>query len=827
MTDVRELRELGEDGLAELLRLRPDTCVAPVPASLAELAERLATPASVVAALRRLDLPTIQVAEAIAALGGRAGQPELDRLLGVGSDGERHDGTAPDDRAGAHGTGGSDEHGGGRRVAVRRALDTLRRHGLLSPGKVPLLEPAATRAWPAPLGLGPPVAEALGFHTADELRALARNLGVPATGRKAEVHAAVAGALSDPQRVRAVVGGAPAAVRELLTKLAFTGEAVEDHAYFMGGYGQTRSPLEWAWARGLLTRTSGWGALLMVPAEVALALRGGDYTAPLDPHPPAVRWRPVAVETVARDAAATGSAFVGLVAALLHEAGRSPMATLRAGGVGMREQRRLASRLGCAAPQLRLALSLAYAAQVLAIADGHAVPTRGYDSWLHEEPSGRLAALLRAWWLLPEAPLAGEGTWNPAGASAGTTALRHALLREAADPQAGDPVAPPGPASAFTPDEAALYRRIAWRLPLGAGDPDTLTARASACWQEAALLGVVAAGAVSASGRALAGDGDLATVLADIGGIHREVRIQADLTAVVTGTPAADLAHLLDAAADQETRGTASTWRFTPASVRRALDAGQTDTALLDALAAVATGDLPQPLRYLIADVARRHGTVRVTSLACCLRSDDTALLAEIAADRRLRQLGLRLLAPTVLASDQPLPDTLAALRKTGYAPVAEGRDGAPIVERTTTHRAPAPRAGARAAKRRGGAPHRAGHVGSSAAAPSGSDAGTTLARALLAAADAAPVPSPTLRTVRAAASQLTDGETRILAYAIDEHRPVEIHYVNRDGNVSARIISDIELVGGSMSAWCHLREDTRWFNLGGVLTVEPADRAP
>src|SRR5439155_21948492 len=178
--------------------------------------------------------------------------------------------------------------------------------------------------------------------------------------------------------------------------------------------------------------------------------------------------------------------------------------------------------------------------------------------------------------------------------------------------------------------------------------------------------------AVSAAGRALLdGAENLAAALGDIGTTQHTVRLQADLTAVVGGTPAAELAALLDAAADIETRRTAYVWRFSPASVRRALDTGHTATTLLADLKAVATGTLPQPLECLITDVARRHGTVRASTVACCLRSDDTALLAEIAADRRLRTLGLRQLAPTVLAADTDLSDTLAALRKAGYAPAA------------------------------------------------------------------------------------------------------------------------------------------------------------
>src|SRR5207302_168252 len=80
-----------------------------------------------------------------------------------------------------------------------------------------------------------------------------------------------------------------------------------------------------------------------------------------------------------------------------------------------------------------------------------------------------------------------------------------------------------------------------------------------------------------------------------------------------------------------------------------------------DRLDAAAGGaSLPQPLAYLVTDVARRHGAVRVRAVGSVVRCADEALAAELAG---MKSLGLAALAPTVLASGRPPAETLAALR--------------------------------------------------------------------------------------------------------------------------------------------------------------------
>ena len=69
--------------------------------------------------------------------------------------------------------------------------------------------------------------------------------------------------------------------------------------------------------------------------------------------------------------------------------------------------------------------------------------------------------------------------------------------------------------------------------------------------------------------------------------------------------------------ADVESSGGATVYRFTESSVRRALDAGRSASECHAFLAAVSRTAVPQPLTYLIDDVARRHGRLRVGAASC------------------------------------------------------------------------------------------------------------------------------------------------------------------------------------------------------------------
>ena len=182
--------------------------------------------------------------------------------------------------------------------------------------------------------------------------------------------------------------------------------------------------------------------------------------------------------------------------------------------------------------------------------------------------------------------------------------------------------------------------------------------------REFTTLGLVADDALSPLGRAVAvEDWALAAevLAAAMPPAVDRALFGADLTAYVTGAPTSAVSALLDSAADREGRGGAVAWRFSPASVRRAMDAGATADSLLGALSGIAEGELPQ-----------RHGSLLVSGAVSVIRSEDAALLEQVVADRNLKGLGLRSVAPTVVASDEDSDALLTALRAAGYLPMPE-----------------------------------------------------------------------------------------------------------------------------------------------------------
>lgn len=314
------------------------------------------------------------------------------------------------------------------------------------------------------------------------------------------------------------------------------------------------------------------------------------------------------------------------------------------------------------------------------------------------------------------------------------------------------------------------------------------------------LSGVEAAAAAAAAARLLA---PLLPQPLD------HVLLQADLTAVAPGPLERPLAAMLGVLAEVESKGGATVYRFTPASVRRALDAGRAASDLHVFLAQHSRTPVPQPLAYLIDDVARKHGRLRVGAASAYVRCDDDALLAEILADRRSAGLRLRRLAPTVLAA-QAAPDALLeGLRAMGYAPAAESAEGDVLVTRAEAHRTP-PRS----------APV---PVPEGPPVPDETLLGAAV-RAIRAGDRAATAPHKPVPATAAAGGRLprtTSADTlATMQAAALTGSAVWIGYVNADGAASQRVIAPVRVEGGFVTAYDHTADEVRTYPLHRITGV-------
>lgn len=677
------LRDRTDDELVALFRLRPDLIV-PVPSDLSVVAERVRSRSSVGRALDQLDRFHLEILDAVRLARGQDQTASLPRVLATAT------------QAGA-------EPG-----AVRAALARLRDYLLVyGPDEaLRVVDAVDDVAGPYPAGLGRPASQLPG---------------------------ATAALVSDPARLRRAVMSAPPAARAVLERLAAEGpvgalggrtpgatpvdgeavpldrEPVDDAA--TAPVTSDRAPLNpvaWLVEHHLLAVTS--ATTVELPREVGVLLRRDrGPLGELHPLPPTPA---TTVDPAAADAAGAGQVMeaVRQAEALLEALAGAPAPLRRGGGIGVRDLRRLARAAAVPDPVAGLLLEAAHAAGLVGEAPTggrsgtvELLPAAGYDRWRASPLATRWHQLVTGWWAMTRAafvggrpgPLAGQG--GDTG-RAGVPGLHRTVLKIMASLPAG---------SAPTPDEAVAL--LTWRAPRRTAGREAAVREALA---EAAHLGVTGRGALTSYGAALVAELTGAAAeprpAARVGEGHpgrpdavalldrllpepvSEVLVQADLTVVVPGPPEPLLAAELDLVADLESAGGATVHRVTRGSVRRALDAGYSAGDLHAMFARRSRTPVPQALTYLIDDVARAHGGLRVGTAGAYLRSDDESLLVQVLADRRLAPLELRRLAPTVLVSPVSSGRLLAALRDAGYAPVPEDVSGAAVLVRPRGRRAPA-----------------------------------------------------------------------------------------------------------------------------------------
>ncbi|MFO7401352.1 MAG: hypothetical protein C0P63_018520, partial [Actinomycetales bacterium] len=321
------LTALGEDRLARILVNRPDAMAPPRPRDLGALAARLIDDVAVLEVIRDLPLPALELIQARLALDGPAGEARLAAFTGV------------------------------RTGEVRRWLHHLYDRAIAwpGPGGRIVLAPAVARWCPAPLGLGRPFGACTRGLAAEDLRRAARLLGVPVRGGRERLAARIRAVLGDPDRLGALLTGAPGGTLELLDAFAWDGPVRS----LDRGLRRPGTPLD----RCLLVLTR--GDVAEMPREVALALRGPGHRAPFTPDPPDAALTEVDPDEVAHGMRRAAELLIERVSAFLGHLGASPVRTLHRGDIRADEVRRLAAAIGCPADEARVIAEVAAEAGLL------------------------------------------------------------------------------------------------------------------------------------------------------------------------------------------------------------------------------------------------------------------------------------------------------------------------------------------------------------------------------------------------------------------------------------------------------------------------------
>jgi len=527
---------------------------------------------------------------------------------------------------------------------------------------------------------------------------------------------------------------------------------------------------------------------LLLPREVAMLLRGGKVFKELRLAAPDMVGLTRKQKAVDLAAIANISTFIRWAEELAHNWSDEPPSALRSGGLGVRDLKRTAEHLGVDESCAAFVAEVLFLGGLIVIdTDDQILPTNTFDLWLTKSAEDRWQSLVTLWLETSRvAGLVGKGDSKSVAAlgpeldRAGIAGLKRSVLALL--------VATPE----IDPDLTSLQERMKFDVP-------TRTNNEYIAWilREAEWLGITGQGAISTFGNALIAGGELG-VEAALPKPVDHILIQADNSAIAPGPLTIEIANAMGTLADIESRGGATVYRFTEGSIRRALDHGKTGESIREFLKKTSKTPMPQPLEYLINDVAKRHGRLRVGHANSYIRCEDEGLIQQITYEKKLEDLRLRKIAPQVLIADVEINELILRLREAGYLPAIENATGilisAPAIRRAKSRPRP-PRVIAESS--------------------SPSEKIITAAVRALRAGEKATSHKP--RDVpRTTANETVD----LLNQYIEEQVTITIGYADSNGGVSNRLVDPLSISLGTLVARDHATGEIAQFRIPRITGV-------
>lgn len=444
--------------------------------------------------------------------------------------------------------------------------------------------------------------------------------------------------------------------------------------------------VEWLLENNFVVAANSKTVLLV--REVALHLRGGKIHRNLTISAPELTGDKRDSKNVQLAAIANITTYLRWTEEVLNFWAQEPAVALRSGGLGVRDLKVLATHLGVDQNCAAFIAEIAYLTGLVTIEpDDRILPTSQFDFWLTQSPSQRWQSLVSSWLITSRVSgLVGKEE------SKNVAPLGPELDRVAASPLRKLTLRLLDENRGIAPEFTKFAALAQWNAPAKRSNGIPVEYLE---WtlREAEWLGITGQGVISKYGSEFLVGGNLECINQDLPKPVDHILIQSDYTAIAPGPLEHEIAQELAILAEIESRGGATVYRFSEATVRRGLDHGRTGDEIKAFLKKTSKTPMPQPLEYLISDVAKKHGKLRVGNTSSFIRCEDSALIMQIISDKRLEILSLRQIAPEVLIYQHDAGDAMNILRSFGYLPAGEDSQGAllsgPRIQRAKTKARP------------------------------------------------------------------------------------------------------------------------------------------
>ena len=544
---------------------------------------------------------------------------------------------------------------------------------------------------------------------------------------------------------------------------------------------------------------------VVLPREVGLYLRDGKTHKEMSIAAPTLTGVKRDERQVNLAAIANISTVLRWVEELLNFWAEEPADALRAGGLGVRDLKIIATHLGLDESCTAFITELAYLASLISFdASDRIMPSNKFDIWLMQTPTDRWQAIASAWLITSRVSgLVGRAEAKNVAAlgpeldrvnAARVRALTLSILTQNQN---------------LAPDSKSFNELLAWRAPIRR---NSSLQEELATWtlREAEWLGITGQGAISKYGVLFLSGEDLDLINSDLPKTVDHILIQSDNTAIAPGPLEHEISQALAIMAEIESRGGATVYRFSEATIRRALDHGKTGDEIKAFLIKTSKTPMPQPLEYLISDVAKKHGKLRVGNTSSFIRCEDTSLIAQIMLDKKLEVLSLRRIAPEVIVCDHDAADLMRLLRESGYLPAVESANGLMLMGTRANRALTKPRP-----------PRVIGEIeipsqellSSAIRAIRTGEKSTHKQTHLRQAANEALGALP-----RSTANETMDLVNRFII----EEKSLSIGYADNNGSVTHRIIDPIRVSAGSLIARDHATGEVQSFRIPRITGVAP-----